>query len=59
MILADKILTLRKNSGWSQEELAGKGWSFYTNDWGFTWVVWPVAALLFTGVSSILHVLKQ
>lgn len=35
------------------------GWSFYTNNWGFTWVVWPIAALIFAGVSSVLHALKQ
>lgn len=29
------------------------GWSFVTNDWHITWVVWPVAALLFSGLSAI------
>ncbi len=28
------------------------GWSFYTNNWGFTWIVWPVAALVFGGITS-------
>ena len=31
------------------------GWSFSTNNWGFTWVVWPVAALVFAGISAALH----
>ncbi|MEA4892836.1 MAG: helix-turn-helix transcriptional regulator [Peptococcaceae bacterium] len=31
------------------------GWSFLTNNWGFTWVVWPIAALIFAGVSSVLQ----
>jgi hypothetical protein len=22
------------------------GWSFFTNDWGRTWIIWPVAAVL-------------
>ncbi|QVK21560.1 helix-turn-helix transcriptional regulator [Mycoplasmatota bacterium] len=32
-------------------------WSFYTNDWGTTWIVWPVAGVLFAvvpGISSFL-----
>ncbi|KPU42991.1 HTH-type transcriptional regulator ImmR [Oxobacter pfennigii] len=34
------------------------GWSFYTSNWGFTWVVWPIAALIFAGISSVLHASK-
>ena len=30
------------------------GWSFITNDWKITWVVWPVAALVFAGISAAL-----
>ena len=28
-------------------------WSFTTNDWGFTWIVWPVAGLLFASISAV------
>lgn len=28
------------------------GWSFFTMDWHITWVVWPVAALIFAGLSG-------
>jgi len=28
------------------------GWSLITNDWHITWVVWPVAALVFAGISA-------
>lgn len=31
------------------------GWSFYTNNWGFTWVIWPVAGLVFAGASALFH----
>lgn len=34
------------------------GWSFVTNDWDFTWIVWPVAAVLygaFYGIASIVN----
>ncbi|WMC92584.1 helix-turn-helix domain-containing protein [Kineothrix sp. MB12-C1] len=35
------------------------GWSFYTNNWGFTWIVWPVAGLVFAGISSLFHALER
>ena len=28
-------------------------WSFLTDDWHITWVVWPVAGILFAGVELI------
>ena len=28
-------------------------WSFITNDWHITWVVWPVAGVLFAGVELV------
>ena len=30
-------------------------WSFITNDWRLTWLVWPVAALVFAALSAALH----
>lgn len=29
------------------------GWSFMTDDWEFTWIVWPVAGVLFAGVMAL------
>lgn len=29
------------------------GWSFLTNDWHMTWLVWPIAGVLFAGVQAI------
>ena len=29
------------------------GWSFLTNDWHMTWLVWPIAGVLFAGVMAI------
>ncbi len=29
------------------------GWSFWTMRWEFTWIVWPVAGVLFAAVSAI------
>ena len=35
------------------------GWSFWTMDWGRTWLVWPVAAVLFAPVRSIAGLLTK
>lgn len=29
------------------------GWSFMTNQWGISWVVWPIAGILFAAVMNI------
>lgn len=29
------------------------GWSFLTMDWGRTWIIWPIAGVLFGAVSAI------
>lgn len=31
------------------------GWSFWTMNWQFTWIVWPVAGVLYAAVSGILR----
>lgn len=31
-------------------------WSFVTSDWGYTWIVWPIAGVLFGAVSAICSV---
>jgi protein-S-isoprenylcysteine O-methyltransferase Ste14 len=30
------------------------GWSFYTGNWGFTWIVWPIAGVLYGLIGAIL-----
>ena len=39
---------------WPLVVAAYLGWSFITNDWEITWIVWPVAALVFAGISAAL-----
>ena len=34
-------------------------WSFATRRWGFTWIVWPPAAVLFGGVMALLDLLAK
>ena len=33
------------------------GWSFITNNWGLTWIVWPIAGVLFALVITICNML--
>lgn len=33
------------------------GWSFWTNAWGTTWIVWPVAGVLFAVVISLCNLI--
>ncbi len=35
------------------------GWSFYTRRWDDTWIVWPVAGVLFGAVSAALHLVHR
>lgn len=29
-------------------------WSFFTMKWGFTWIIWPIAGILFSGISGVI-----
>ena len=33
------------------------GWSFWTMRWHFTWIIWPVAGVLFAAVSAIMRLI--
>lgn len=35
------------------------GWSFVTNDWGFTWIVWPIAGVLYGAIAAIMGVVNK
>ncbi len=34
-------------------------WSFLTNDWDSTWIVWPIAAVLFAAVITVCNLLME
>ncbi|MCH5189323.1 MAG: helix-turn-helix transcriptional regulator [Oscillospiraceae bacterium] len=34
-------------------------WSFITNKWGITWIVWPIAGVLFSALVAILKLVHQ
>ena len=29
------------------------GWSFFTKQWNITWIVWPVAGLLYAAIRKV------
>lgn len=35
------------------------GWSFATNDWGQTWIVWPIAGVLFAAVMAVCNLFTK
>lgn len=35
------------------------GYNFVTNDWGRSWVIWPIAGVLFAGVMSLCNLLAE
>ena len=39
---------------WTAATVIYLAWSFITNDWQITWVVWPVAGILFGGICAFL-----
>lgn len=35
------------------------GWSFLTNNWHITWLVWPIAGILYSGIQMIINYQNQ
>lgn len=35
------------------------GWSFATLNWGYTWIVWPIAGVLFGGISGVVSLVSE
>ena len=35
------------------------GWSLWTMDWGVTWIVWPVGAVLFAALVGLMELLDK
>lgn len=34
-------------------------WSFITGNWGFTWIIWPIAGILFGVIAAILSIINS
>lgn len=35
------------------------GWSFWTGKWGITWIIWPLSAVFYGGLTSILSFFQK
>ncbi|BCE03679.1 helix-turn-helix domain-containing protein [Marinicellulosiphila megalodicopiae] len=35
------------------------GWSLWTMNWGFTWIIWPVGAVLFVALVGLMELLEK
>ena len=44
---------------WSLVVAAYLAWSFITNDWRHTWIIWPVAGVAFVAVLGIVKALRR
>ena len=44
---------------WSLVTTCYLGYSFITFDWGRSWIIWPVAAVLYSAVSALYSLLKK
>ncbi len=53
---------IRKNMAaayWLTATAIYLGWNFLTNDWGTTWIVWPLAGLLFAVLQCLYNLLAD
>lgn len=54
---ANKKIAPISGAYWSVAVAIYLAWSFITNDWEFTWIVWPIAGILDGVVHVILNML--
>ena len=59
--MKEKARTLGTFNGiyWCLVTAAYLAWSFLSNDWGRTWIIWPVAGVACGAVSGIVHALQK
>ena len=70
-LLQEEEYASNLNKNKDSDDLAGKvasvywpivvagylGWSFITMDWGRTWIVWPIAGVLFGGIAAACNII--
>lgn len=44
---------------WSLVTVAFLAWSFITGGWGFTWIVWPIAGVLYALIMTVAKILSR
>lgn len=50
----NKIMNAVAPAYWLLVTAGYLAWSFITNNWGFTWIVWPIAGIIFGAISAVL-----
>lgn len=56
---SNKITDIIAGIYWPIVAVIYLGWSFYTMNWGFTWIVWPIAGVLFGAIAAICAVVGE
>lgn len=56
---ANKVISKVSGIYWSIIVAIYLGWSFYTNRWEFTWLVWPVAAMIYGAVNMVMRMVLK
>ena len=49
----NKVLERISGVYWMAATVVYLAWSFITFDWGFTWIVWPIAGVLYGLIAAI------
>ncbi len=55
----NKILELIASVYWLVATAVYLGWSFLSNDWEITWVIWPIAGVLFAAMELIFDFMEK
>lgn len=69
VILQEKEFSVHKKAGNKLEDSIGSiywpvtamiylAWSFISSDWGITWIIWPLAGVLFTVICQIIKTMS-
>lgn len=50
---SNKVMDLVGGIYWPIVTAIYLGWSFWTMNWGFTWVIWPIAGVIFGAIAAV------
>ncbi len=56
---SNKLMKIIAPAYWMLVTAGFLAWSFLTNDWGKTWIVWPIAGILFGVITVVVRALHK
>lgn len=56
---SSKIIDVISGIYWPIITAVYLGWSLVTMNWGFTWIVWPIAGIVFGAIATICNVVQN